>query len=55
MEPHIHVLIQQLKLCDNGLIAKFKYSDFNSLSKRFKKILLVLFEKEIGFSFKREK
>ncbi len=53
--PHIHVLIAELKLCDNGLISKFDYFDFNALSKRFQKILLDLLEKEIGSSFKQEK
>lgn len=53
--PHIHVLIAEMKLCDNGLISKFEYFDFNALSKRFQKILLDLLEKEIGPSFKKEK
>lgn len=53
--PHIHVLIAEMKLCDNGLISKFEYFDFNALSKRFQKILLDLLEKEIGPSFKQEK
>lgn len=50
--PHIHVLIAELKLCSNGLISKFDYFDFNALSKRFQKILLDLLYKEIGESFK---
>lgn len=53
--PHIHVLIAEMKLCDNGLVSKFEYFDFNALSKRFQKILLDLLEKEIGPSFKKEK
>lgn len=44
-----------MKLCDNRLISKYKYFDFNALSKRFQKILLDLLEKEIGPSFKSEK
>ncbi len=53
--PHIHVLIAEVKLSSNGLISKFEYFDFNALSKRFQKILLDLLEKEIGPSFKKEK
>ncbi len=53
--PHIHVLIAEMKLCSNGLISKFEYFDFNALSKRFQKILLDLLEEEIGPSFKKEK
>jgi len=53
--PHIHILIAEMKLCDNGLISKVEYFDFNALSKRFQKILLDLLEKEIGPSFKKEK
>ena len=53
--PHIHILIAELKLCSNGLISKFEYFDFNALSKRFQTILLNLLEKEIGKDFKKEK
>lgn len=53
--PHIHVLIAEMKLSDNGLISKYEYFDFDALSKRFQKILLDLLEKEIGPSFRREK
>jgi len=50
--PHIHVLIAELKLSDNGLISKFEYFDFNALSLRFQKNLLDLLYKELGSSFK---
>lgn len=53
--PHIHILIAEIKLSSNGLISKFEYFNFDALSKRFQKILLDLLEKEIGPSFKKEK
>ena len=52
--PHIHILIAELKLSDNNLITKQEYFDFNALSKRFQKILLDLLYKEIESSFKTE-
>lgn len=52
--PHIHVLIAELKLSENDQILKHEYFDFNALSKRFQKILLDLLYKEIGPSFKNE-
>ena len=53
--PHIHILIAELKLCSNGKTSKFEYFDFNALSKRFQKILLDLLQKYIGPSFNAEK
>ena len=50
MNPHIHVLIAELKLTENKCI-KWDYFDFNALSKRFMKILLDLISKHIGKSF----
>lgn len=48
--PHIHVLIAELKLCDDKCV-KWEYFDFNALSKRFMKILLDLMSKKLGKSF----
>ena len=53
--PHIHILIAEMKLCSNGLISKVGYFDYNALSKRFQTILLNLLEKELGKNFKKEK
>lgn len=41
--PHIHVLIAEIKLTNNKCI-KWEYFDFNALSKRFMKILLDLMD-----------
>ncbi|MGM9834765.1 MAG: transposase [Bacilli bacterium] len=49
--PHIHILIAEIKLSENNC-NKWEYFDFNALSLRFQKILLDLLEKEIGDSFK---
>lgn len=48
--PHIHVLIAELKLCDDKCV-KWEYFDFNALSKRFMKILLDLMSKKLVKSF----
>lgn len=49
--PHIHVLLAELKIGDGNLIKKIDYFDFNALSMRFQKILYDLMDKNIpGFS-----
>ncbi len=53
--PHIHILIAELSLYENGFVSKYEYFNFDALSKRFQKILLDLLEKDIGSSFKEEK
>jgi len=45
--PHIHVLLAELKIGDGELIKKIDYFDFDSLSKRFQKILYDLMDKNI--------
>jgi len=51
--PHIHVLLAEIKLGEDNSCKKWDYFDFDALSKRFQKILLVLLEKDIGkFTFK---
>ncbi len=52
--PHIHVLIAELKVKENGY-QKWNYFNYDALSKRFQKVLLDLLNKEIGESFKEEK
>ncbi len=53
--PHIHVLIAELKLSEDNSIKKWDYFNFDALRNRFQKILLDLLEKEIGPEFKKEK
>ncbi len=53
--PHIQVLIAELKLGDNGSIEKWNYFNYDALSKRFQKILLDLLSKELGNEFDKEK
>ena len=45
--PHIHVLIAEIKLSNNKCI-KWEYFDFNALSKRFMKILLDLMDEYLN-------
>ena len=49
--PHIHILIAEIKLGSNNTYNKWEYFDFNALSLRFQKILLDLLNKELGKSF----
>jgi hypothetical protein len=49
--PHIHVLIAEIKLGNNGSIKKWDYFNYDALSKRFQKILLDLLSKNIGEDF----
>lgn len=49
--PHIHVLIAEIKLGNNNSYKDVKYFDFDALSKRFQLNLLNLMSKHIGPSF----
>ena len=49
--PHIHILIAELKLGDNNSCVPWKFFDYDALSMRFQKILLNLLSKELGKSF----
>lgn len=49
--PHIHVLIAEMKLGNNMSYKDMNYFDYDALSKRFQKILLDLMEKYLGKSF----
>ena len=53
--PHIHILIAELKLGDNGSWKFWKFFDYDALSKRFQKILLTLLSKHLGKSFSKLK
>ena len=53
--PHIHILIAELKLGDNGSWKFWKFFDYDALSKRFQKILLALLSKLLGKSFSKLK
>lgn len=43
--PHIHILIAELKVSKSGLIKDWNYFNYDALSKRFQKNLLDLLEK----------
>ena len=49
--PHIHILIAEIKLGDNNSCVPWTFFDYDALSLRFQKILLSLLSKEIGSSF----
>lgn len=49
--PHIHVLIAEIKLGGDMVYKDWNYFDYNALSKRFQKILLDLISKKLGKSF----
>ncbi len=51
--PHIHVLLAEIKLGDNNTVLKWDYFNFDALSKRFQKNLLDLLSKKLGFSFNK--
>lgn len=53
--PHIHILIAEIKLGSNNTCVKKEYFDFNALSLRFQKILLDLLSEKLGKSFDEEK
>ena len=49
--PHIHILIAEIKLGDNNSCKPWNFFDYDALSLRFQKILLKLLSKELGKSF----
>lgn len=49
--PHIHVLIAELKIGNDTICKGWTYFDYSALSLRFQKILLDLLSKELGKSF----
>lgn len=51
--PHIHVLIAEIKINKIFKVQKWDYFNFDALSKRFQKILLDLIEKELGNDLKK--
>lgn len=53
--PHIHVLIAEIKIGDDNSCKNWNYFDFNALSLRFQKILLDLLSKELSKSFDTDK
>ena len=53
--PHIHILIAELKLSNNNSCIEWKFFDYDALSKRFQHILLKLLSKELGKSFSKMK
>lgn len=53
--PHIHILIAEIKIGDNGVVKKMEYFNFEALRNRFQKVLLDLLSKDIGPSFNKEK
>ena len=53
--PHIHVLIAELKLGNNNSCMDWNFFDYDALSKRFQNILLKLLSKELGKSFSKMK
>lgn len=55
--PHIHILIAEIKMCDdeNIIYKKWEYFNYDALSKRFQLILLNLMSKKLGKSFDSEK
>ena len=53
--PHIHILIAELKLGNNNSCIEWKFFDYDALSKRFQHILLKLLSKELGKSFSKMK
>ena len=53
--PHIHVLIAEIKLGGDMVYKNWNYFNYDALSKRFQKILLDLLSKELGESFDKLK
>lgn len=53
--PHIHILIAEIKLGNNGSCLPWKFFDYDALSFRFQKLLLDLLSKELGNSFDKDK
>lgn len=53
--PHIHILIAEIKISKNNKVLRWDYFNFDALSKRFQKILLDLLSEKLGDSFNKEK
>lgn len=53
--PHIHILIAEIKLGNNGSCVPWTFFDYDALSFRFQKILLDILSKELGKSFDKDK
>ena len=53
--PHIHVLIAEIKMGGDMVYKKWNYFNYDALSKRFQKILLDLLSKKLGKSFDKIK
>ena len=53
--PHIHILITELKLGNDNSWKHWNFFDYDALSLRFQKILLDLLSKELGKSFDKDK
>lgn len=53
--PHIHILLAEIKLGNNNSCIPWKFFDYDALSLRFQKILLDLLSKEFDDSFNEEK
>lgn len=53
--PHIHILIAEIKLGDNNSCEPWTFFNYDALSMRFQKILLELLSKELGKDFDEEK
>lgn len=49
--PHIHILIAEIKLGGDKVYKNWNYFNYDALSKRFQKILLDLMSKKLGKSF----
>ncbi len=49
--PHIHILIAEMKIGKNNDVKKWNYFNYDALSMRFQKILLELMGKKLGSSF----
>ena len=49
--PHIHVLIAEIKMGGNMVYKDWNYFNYDALSKRFQKILLDLMSKKLGKNF----
>ena len=53
--PHIHILIAEIKLGSDNTCKPWKFFDYDALSLRFQKILLDLLSKDLGKSFNKLK
>ena len=53
--PHIHVLIAEIKMGGDMIYKNWNYFNYDALSKRFQKILLDLLSKELGKNFDKLK